>query len=82
MHGSIAQLVEQRIENPRVAGSIPARATFCNLYKIKVCSDKVVVFSVRWLNAWTLLGRYKKCGRYGRKKPALGSSEDGFASRE
>ena len=28
MHGSIAQLVEQRIENPRVAGSIPARATF------------------------------------------------------
>lgn len=25
--GSIAQLVEQRIENPRVAGSIPARAT-------------------------------------------------------
>jgi hypothetical protein len=27
MHGSIAQLVEQRIENPRVAGSIPARAT-------------------------------------------------------
>ena len=28
MHGSIAQLVEQRIENSRVAGSIPARATF------------------------------------------------------
>jgi hypothetical protein len=28
MHGSIAQLVEQQIENLRVAGSIPARATF------------------------------------------------------
>jgi hypothetical protein len=27
VEGSIAQLVEQRIENPRVAGSIPARAT-------------------------------------------------------
>jgi hypothetical protein len=25
--GSIAQLVEQRIENPRVGGSIPPRAT-------------------------------------------------------
>ena len=30
MHGSIAQLVEQQIENLRVAGSIPARATFLN----------------------------------------------------
>lgn len=26
-HGRIAQSVEQRIENPRVAGSIPAPAT-------------------------------------------------------
>ena len=26
-YGSIAQSVEQRTENPRVAGSIPARAT-------------------------------------------------------
>ena len=26
--GSIAQLVEQRIENPCVGGSIPSRATF------------------------------------------------------
>ena len=26
--GSVAQLVEQRTENPCVAGSIPARATF------------------------------------------------------
>ena len=33
MHGSIAQLVEQRIENPRVAGSIPARATFFHYVK-------------------------------------------------
>ena len=45
--GSIAQSVEQRTENPRVAGSIPARATktvsiftncllfFCNYYKYR-----------------------------------------------
>jgi hypothetical protein len=26
-HGQVAQLVEQRTENPRVAGSIPALAT-------------------------------------------------------
>lgn len=31
MHGSIAQLVEQQIENLRVAGSIPARATSFDL---------------------------------------------------
>lgn len=29
--GSIAQSVEQRTENPRVAGSIPARATIMAL---------------------------------------------------
>ncbi|CAG9703247.1 hypothetical protein CNEO4_140139 [Clostridium neonatale] len=27
VNGSIAQLVEQRTENPRVTGSIPVRAT-------------------------------------------------------
>ena len=27
-HGSVAQLVEQGIENPCVGGSIPSRATF------------------------------------------------------
>ena len=27
-NGSVAQLVEQRIENPRVGGSIPSRAIF------------------------------------------------------
>ncbi len=27
--GSVAQLVEQRTENPRVGGSIPSRATIC-----------------------------------------------------
>jgi hypothetical protein len=26
-HGPVAQLVEQRIENPRVTGSIPVQAT-------------------------------------------------------
>jgi hypothetical protein len=27
LHGQVAQLVEQRIENPRVGGSIPSLAT-------------------------------------------------------
>ena len=39
--GSVAQLVEQRTENPCVAGSIPARATFiieptCNTKNILI----------------------------------------------
>jgi hypothetical protein len=29
MYGPVAQLVEQRIENPRVGGSIPPQATTC-----------------------------------------------------
>ena len=28
LNGAVAQLVEQRIENPCVGGSIPSRATF------------------------------------------------------
>ncbi len=28
LNGSVAQLVEQRIENPRVGGSIPSRAIY------------------------------------------------------
>jgi hypothetical protein len=31
-HGQVAQLVEQRIENPRVGGSIPPLATIPNLF--------------------------------------------------
>ena len=36
-NGRIAQLVEQRIENPRVPGSIPGSATilFCLFNKLK-----------------------------------------------
>ncbi len=37
-NGPIAQLVEQRIENPRVAGSNPARAT------IRACVDGLTSF--------------------------------------
>lgn len=33
--GQIAQLVEQRIENPRVGGSIPSLATTSNLNTIE-----------------------------------------------
>ena len=29
LQGPVAQLVEQRIENPRVTGSIPVQATRC-----------------------------------------------------
>jgi hypothetical protein len=38
--GQLAQLVEQRIENPRVRGSIPRLAT-------KISAEK----SIRWLGA-------------------------------
>ena len=34
LYGSIAQSVEQRTENPRVAGSIPARATKSTNFKV------------------------------------------------
>jgi hypothetical protein len=35
--GWVAQLVEQRIENPRVAGSIPAPATIFLLSQFNLC---------------------------------------------
>ena len=31
-HGQVAQLVEQRTENPRVGGSIPSLAIHCNIH--------------------------------------------------
>ena len=34
--GSIAQSVEQRTENPRVAGSIPAGATIKDLFELEI----------------------------------------------
>ena len=37
MVGLIAQLVEQRTENPCVAGSIPAQATFSFLINLPSC---------------------------------------------
>ena len=40
---SVAQSVEQRTENPRVAGSIPAGAT---IKKIKKTNKKLVFFSL------------------------------------
>ena len=58
MHGSIAQLVEQRIENPRVAGSIPARATSCIPFRLKDCGDLRLDYSVRLKIVVPLLVRY------------------------
>jgi hypothetical protein len=34
-HGAVAQLVEQRTENPCVGGSIPSRTTF---FSHRICS--------------------------------------------
>ena len=34
MHGSLAQLVEQRTENPCVTGSIPVGATICPFFHL------------------------------------------------
>jgi hypothetical protein len=34
-NGWVAQLVEQRTENPRVGGSIPSPATFCESYSMR-----------------------------------------------
>ena len=53
-NGSVAQLVEQRIENPRVAGSIPALGTIFasvahlverHLAKVEVASSSLVTRS-------------------------------------
>ncbi len=41
-NGRIAQLVEQRIENPRVPGSIPGSATIFSLIQSTVSIDTVV----------------------------------------
>ena len=45
-NGRIAQLVEQRIENPRVPGSIPGSATnfYPSLYKLP---DKIFLDMIR-----------------------------------
>ena len=48
--GSVAQLVEQRIENPRVGGSIPPRATKKNtegINAIEACALWRFSLSVR-----------------------------------
>ena len=53
-HAQVAQLVEQRIENPRVAGSIPALGTIYasvahlverHLAKVEVASSSLVTRS-------------------------------------
>ena len=53
-HAQVAQLVEQRIENPRVAGSIPALGTIVasvahlverHLAKVEVASSSLVTRS-------------------------------------
>ena len=58
----IAQLVEQRTENPRVAGSIPALGTICgfnsvvecHLAKVKVASSNLVTRSKFKTKDWRL----------------------------
>ena len=45
--GSVAQLVEQRIENPRVGGSIPSRAIF-----FMPTWREILLFSTGRSSAW------------------------------
>ena len=49
LSGPVAQLVEQRIENPRVSGSIPLQATKFYGYILKtlftVCTDRLPKFT-------------------------------------
>ncbi len=51
-NAQIAQLVEQRTENPRVAGSIPALGIFSCLFlaitKVEIKSIFVVAFFIYW----------------------------------
>ena len=46
IHGFVAQLVEQRIENPCVGGSIPPEATI-EVYTLRLISGR----KVSWLHA-------------------------------
>ena len=58
VYGSIAQLVEQRIENPRVAGSIPARATTFPSSSCKFLRSVNVSPRVLWLTHASRRARY------------------------
>ena len=55
-YAPVAQLVEQRTENPRVGGSIPPGGTMCadvahlverHLAKVEVASSSLVIRSIR-----------------------------------
>ena len=61
--GEIAQLVEQRIENPRVGGSIPSLATILNRCKQVVYNDSVFAPIL-------LCGRF--CGSHGTGRVGTG----------
>src|SRR6056300_135542 len=60
--GQIAQLVEQRIENPRVGGSIPSLATII-LNKIKYFT-KTDCRQIPWHTRSTLLSKDLLCLRH------------------
>ena len=44
--GSVAQLVEQRTENPCVAGSIPARATTTTVYFLPISNQSLHFYKI------------------------------------
>src|SRR5210317_1792389 len=58
--GQIAQLVEQRIENPRVGGSIPSLATILSLNQY-VVSQLSHTGTQQWLHSEneTVFGKFK-----------------------
>ena len=56
--GEIAQLVEQRTENPCVPGSIPGLATTQTPYPARACEPLRDARSTRLFFSWTVLGHF------------------------
>ncbi len=57
LEGQLAQLVEQRIENPRVRGSIPRLATRFQAASRTLCAKRLSTFLGGFLQKviWTVL---------------------------
>ena len=46
LYAQIAQMVEQRTENPRVAGSIPALGTFFMPVRLKLSTGQFLYYNI------------------------------------
>ena len=57
MYGPVAQLVEQRIENPRVGGSIPPQATIIQINGLREGAVRFFMHVTLRPSAWLYDGR-------------------------